>query len=133
MEHQSSNKNKSINGNKFEQLFTKLTGLVKENEENKPRFINEHGLVQKIDYDFKTVIDGVEVFIDTTTTHRSCRLKQKSYNGLCSKLYLDRKTKFYVVVKSFTEKDGTKKNPVLIQGVDKVIEIDEFMEIFNKQ
>ena len=132
MEHQSSNQKKSINGTKFEQFFTKLTGLVKEVDENKPTFLNEHGLIQKVDYDFKTTIDGVKVFIDTTTTHRSCRLKQKSYNGLCSKLYVDKNSKFYVVVKSFIE-NGTKKNPVLIQGVDKVIDIDEFMEIFKKQ
>ena len=38
----------------------------------------------------------------------------------------------FIVVKSFTEKNK-KKIPVLTEGMDKVIDIDEFMEIFKKQ
>ena len=131
-EHQSSNKNKSINGNKFEQLFTELTGLVKEKKKDKPRFLNCHGLKQIIDYDFKAIIDGVEVFIDVTTTFRSDRLKQKSYNGLLMKLKQNPNCKYFIVVKSFTEKNK-KKIPVLTEGMDKVIDIDEFMKIFKEQ
>ena len=132
MEHQVSNQNKSINGNKFEQLFTELTGLVKEKKKDKPRFLNSHGLKQIIDYDFKTIIDGVEVYIDVTTTFRSDRLKQKSYNGLLLKLKNNPNCKYFLVVKSFTEKKR-KKITVLNEGIDKVIYINEFMEIFNRQ
>jgi hypothetical protein len=132
MEHQSSNQSKSVNGSKFEKLFTKLTGLKKEDKKNKPTFINCHGVEQIIDYDFKTTIDSEDVYIDTSTTFRSCRLKQKSYNGLMMKLKKNPNSKYFLVVKSFIEHDKTKV-PVLTEGIDKVIDIDEFMEIFKKQ
>ena len=40
--------------------------------------------------------------------------------------------KYFIVVKSFTEKNK-KKIPVLTEGMDKVIDIDEFMKIFKEQ
>jgi len=131
MKHQSSNKSKSKNGSKFEQTFTELTGIVKDIKKNKPRFLNSHGLKQVIDYDFKTTIDGVDVFIDVTTTFRSDRLKQKAYNALLMKLKVNPNCKYYLVVKSFTEKNR-KRVPVLIEGIDGVMDIEQFMaNIFN--
>lgn len=130
MEHQSSNQSKSVNGNKFEKLFTELTGLQKEKKKNKPRFLNCHGLKQVIDYDFKTTMDGVDVYIDISTTFRSDRLKQKSYNGLLMKLKENPNSRYYLVVKSFTEKNRTKV-PKLTEGIDGVMDIDEFMRIFK--
>jgi len=131
MKHQSSNKSKSNNGSKFEHTFTELTGIVKEPKKNKPKFTNVHGLKQVIDYDFKTTINGVDIFVDVTTTFRSDRLKQKSYNALLMKLKVNPNCKYYLVVKSFTEK-GKTKVPVLIEGIDDVMDIEHFMKnIFN--
>ena len=48
------------------------------------------------------------------------------------KLKKNPNSKYFLVVKSFIEHDKTKV-PVLTEGIDKVIDIDEFMEIFKKQ
>ena len=82
MKHNSSNKGKSINGNKFEKEFTELTGIVKMRKKDKPTFVNSHGLVQVVDFDFATEKNGEKIYVDVTTTFRSDRLKQKSYNAL---------------------------------------------------
>ena len=39
--------------------------------------------------------------------------------------------KFYMVVKSLTE-NGKKKKPNLIEGIDNVYEISEFVDILNQ-
>ena len=77
MEHQGSNKSKSINGNDFEKIFTERTGLTIVPDSDKPKFTNCHGEEQVVDYDFTTVVNGVAYYIDVTTTYRSDRLKQK--------------------------------------------------------
>jgi hypothetical protein len=130
MEHQSSNKNKSINGRAFENEFTGLTGIKKTLKKDKPRFINSHGLSQVVDFDYITTIEGNTFCIDVTTTFRSDRLKQKSYNALMMKQHTNMNCKFYMVVKSLTEKGKTKK-PILIEGIDNVLEIGEFMKLLN--
>lgn len=130
MEHQSSNKNKSINGRAFENEFTGLTGIKKTLKKDKPRFINSHGLSQVVDFDYITTVEGNTFCIDVTTTFRSDRLKQKSYNALMMKQHTNMECKFYMVVKSFTEKGKTKK-PILIEGIDDVLEIGEFMKLLN--
>lgn len=130
MEHQSSNKNKSINGRAFEKEFTGLTGIEKTLKKDKPRFINSHGLSQVVDFDYITTIEGNTFCIDVTTTFRSDRLKQKSYNALMMKQHTNMNCKFYMVVKSLTEKGKTKK-PILIEGIDDVLEIGEFMKLLN--
>jgi len=130
MEHQSSNKNKSINGRAFENEFTGLTGIKKTLKKDKPRFINSHGLSQVVDFDYITTVEGNTFCIDVTTAFRSDRLKQKSYNALMMKQHTNMECKFYMVVKSFTEKGKTKK-PILIEGIDDVLEIGEFMKLLN--
>ena len=130
MEHQSSNKNKSINGRAFENEFTDLTGIKKTLKKDKPRFINSHGLSQVVDFDYITTIEGNTFCIDVTTTFRSDRLKQKSYNALMMKQHTNMNCKFFMVVKSLTEKGKTKK-PILIEGIDDVLEIGEFMKLLN--
>jgi hypothetical protein len=130
MEHQSSNKNKSINGRAFENEFTGLTGIKKTLKKDKPRFINSHGLSQVVDFDYITTVEGNTFCIDVTTTFRSDRLKQKSYNALMMKQHTNMNCKFYMVVKSLTEKGKTKK-PILIEGIDNVLEIGEFMKLLN--
>lgn len=126
MEHQNSNKGKSNNGNKFEKEFTELTGIKKMLKKQKPTFVNSHGLEQVVDFDFKTEINGEIVFIDVTTTYRSDRLKQKSYNALMMKTKVGTPCKFYMVVKTMVE-NGKKKNPILIEGIDGVLSISDFM------
>lgn len=126
MEHQNSNKGKSNNGNKFEKEFTELTGISKIPKKLKPKFINSHGLTQVVDFDFKTEINGEVVYIDVTTTFRSDRLKQKSYNALMMKNKIGTPCKFYMVVKKMIE-NGKKKNPILIEGIDGVLSISDFM------
>lgn len=130
MEHQSSNKNKSRNGRAFEKEFTDLTEIKKTLKKDKPRFINSHGLSQVVDFDFITTIEGKTLCIDVSTTFRSDRLKQKSYNAVMMKQYTNMDCKFYMVVKSLTENGKTKK-PVLIEGIDAVLEIGEFMKLLN--
>lgn len=130
MEHQSSNKDKSRNGRAFEKEFTGLTQIKKTLKKDKPRFINSHGLSQVVDFDFITTIRGETFCIDVSTTFRSDRLKQKSYNAVMMKQHTNMDCKFYMVVKSLTEKGKTKK-PILIEGIDDVLEIGEFMKLLN--
>jgi hypothetical protein len=130
MEHQSSNKSKSINGNDFERIFTERTGLIIVPDSEKPKFTNCHGEEQIVDYDFSTVISGITYYIDVTTTFRSDRLKQKSYNALIMKTMFNKECKFYTVVKSLTE-NGKTKNPKLIEGIDGVMELDEFIKLIQ--
>ena len=130
MEHQSSNRDKSKNGTAFEKEFTDLTGIEKLRKKDKPRFINSHGLSQVVDFDYKTTIGGNISCIDVSTTFRSDRLKQKAYNALMMKQNANADCKFYMVVKSLTENGKTKK-PVLIEGMDGVLEIGEFIKLLN--
>ena len=128
MNHQSSNQSRSQNGNDFEKVFTQLTGIKKMKKKDKPRFTNIHGLEQLIDFDFSTTINGVKVYIDVTTTYRSDRQKQKAYNAMMMKTKLNEECKFYMVIKSLTE-NGKKKTVNLLEGMDHVIEIDEFIKL----
>lgn len=128
MSHQSSNQSRSKNGNDFEKVFTELTGIKKMKKKDKPRFTNIHGLEQLIDFDFSTEINGTKVFIDVTTTYRSDRQKQKAYNAMMMKTKLNMDCKFYMVIKSLTE-NGKKKTVNLLEGMDHVIEIGEFIKL----
>jgi hypothetical protein len=83
-----------------------------------------------VDYDFSTVVSGITYYIDVTTTFRSDRLKQKSYNALIMKIMFNKECKFYTVVKSLTE-NGKTKNPKLIEGIDGVMELDEFIKLIQ--
>jgi hypothetical protein len=130
MSHQSSNQSRSKNGNDFEKVFTELTGIKKMKKKDKPRFTNIHGLEQLIDFDFSTEINGTKVFIDVTTTYRSDRQKQKAYNAMMMKTKLNMDCKFYMVIKSLTE-NGKKKTVNLLEGMDHVIEIDEFIKLLQ--
>jgi hypothetical protein len=130
MSHQSSNQSRSKNGNDFEKVFTELTGIKKMKKKDKPKFTNIHGLEQLIDFDFSTIINGVNVFIDVTTTYRSDRQKQKAYNAMMMKTKLNMDCKFYMVIKSLTE-NGKKKTVNLLEGMDHVIEIDEFIKLIQ--
>jgi hypothetical protein len=130
MSHQSSNQSRSKNGNDFETYFTELTGIKKMKKKDKPKFTNIHGLEQLIDFDFSTIINGVNVFIDVTTTYRSDRQKQKAYNAMMMKTKLNMDCKFYMVIKSLTE-NGKKKTVNLLEGMDHVIEIDEFIKLIQ--
>jgi hypothetical protein len=128
MSHQSSNQSRSKNGNDFEKVFTELTGIKKMKKKDKPKFTNIHGIEQLIDFDFSTIINGVNVFIDVTTTYRSDRQKQKAYNAMMMKTKLNMDCKFYMVIKSLTE-NGKKKTVNLLEGMDHVIEIGEFIKL----
>jgi hypothetical protein len=130
MSHQSSNQSRSKNGNDFEKVFTELTGIKKMKKKDKPRFTNIHGLQQLIDFDFSTEINGTKVFIDVTTTYRSDRQKQKAYNAMMMKTKLNMDCKFYMVIKSLTE-NGKKKTVNLLEGMDHVIEIGEFVKLLK--
>lgn len=130
MSHQSSNQSRSKNGNDFEKVFTELTGIKKMKKKDKPKFTNIHGIEQLIDFDFSTIINGVNVFIDVTTTYRSDRQKQKAYNAMMMKTKLNMDCKFYMVIKSLTE-NGKKKTVNLLEGMDHVIEIDEFIKLIQ--
>ena len=131
MEHSKENGAKSNNGNKLEKLFEQETGLKKILKKDKPKFINSHGLVQVVDFDFKVEVDGVDVFMDLTTTYRSDRLKQKSYNALMYKTHFDKPCKFYMVVQRMVE-NGKKKNPKLIDGIDGVIPLEEAIKMVKE-
>jgi hypothetical protein len=131
MNHQSSNQSRSKNGNDFESYFTQITGIKKMKKKDKPKFTNIHGIEQLIDFDFSTIINGVNVFIDVTTTYRSDRQKQKAYNAMMMKTKLNEECKFYMVIKSLTE-NGKKKTVNLLEGMDHVIEIDEFIKLITK-
>lgn len=130
MSHQSSNQSRSKNGNDFESYFTQITGIKKMKKKDKPRFTNIHGLEQLIDFDFSTEIDGTKVFIDVTTTYRSDRQKQKAYNALMMKNKMNMECKFYMVIKSLTE-NGKKKTVNLLEGMDNVMEIDDFVKLIK--
>jgi hypothetical protein len=130
MSHQSSNQSRSKNGNDFEKVFTELTGIKKMKKKDKPKFKNIHGLEQLIDFDFSTEINGTKVFIDVTTTYRSDRQKQKAYNAMMMKTKLNMDCKFYMVIKSLTE-NGKKKTVNLLEGMDHVIEIGEFIKLLQ--
>lgn len=131
MSHKNSNSDRSKNGNSFEKTFTELTGISKIRKKDKPRFTNSHGNEQIIDFDFYTEINGVKIYVDVSTTFRSDRLKQKSYNALMMKNKISSECKFYMVVKSLTE-NGKKKKPNLIEGIDNVYEISEFVDMLNQ-
>jgi hypothetical protein len=128
MSHKSSNQSRSKNGNDFEKVFTELTGIKKMKKKDKPKFTNIHGLEQLIDFDFSTEINGTKVYIDVTTTYRSDRQKQKAYNAMMMKTKLNMDCKFYMVIKSLTE-NGKKKTVNLLEGMDHVIEIGEFIKL----
>lgn len=130
--HQNSNQSKSLNGNKFENEFTRLTGLKKVLKKEKPKFKNSHGNEQIVDFDFNTQIDQKKVFIDISTTFRSDRLKQKSYNALMYKTKIsdDPLVQFFMVVKTFTERGKTKK-PILTEGIDKVMDLETFLKLLK--
>ena len=128
MSHQSSNQSRSQNGNDFEKVFTELTGIKKMKKKDKPKFTNIHGIEQLIDFDFSTIINGEKIYIDVTTTYRSDRQKQKAYNAMMMKTKLNMDCKFYMVIKSLTE-NGKKKTVNLLEGMDHVIEIDEFIKL----
>lgn len=130
MEHQSSNQSRSRNGNDFEKVFTELTGIQKMRKKDKPSFVNNHGLTQLIDFDFSTEINGIKVYIDVTTTYRSDRQKQKAYNALMMKNKVNVNCKFYMVVKSLTE-NGKPKTVNLLEGMDEVMEINDFIKLIN--
>ena len=130
MEHQSSNQSRSRNGNDFEKVFTELTGIQKMRKKDKPSFVNNHGLTQLIDFDFSTEINGIKVYIDVTTTYRSDRQKQKAYNALMMKNKVNMNCKFYMVVKSLTE-NGKPKTVNLLEGIDEVMEINDFIKLIN--
>lgn len=130
MEHQSSNQSRSRNGNDFEKVFTELTGIQKMKKKDKPSFVNNHGLTQLIDFDFSTEINGIKVYIDVTTTYRSDRQKQKAYNALMMKNKVNMNCMFYMVVKSLTE-NGKPKTVNLLEGMDEVMEINDFIKLIN--
>ena len=132
MEHSFANKLKCLNGKSLEDSFELQTGLKKLLNKDKPFFINSFGNKQIIDCDFKTTIDGVDVFIDLTTTFRSDRLKQKSYNAIMYKTKIDSNCKFYMGVGTLVE-NGKKKNPILIEGIDDVILVDELIKIITNR
>jgi hypothetical protein len=130
MSHQSSNQSRSQNGNDFEKVFTELTGIKKMKKKDKPKFTNIHGIEQLIDFDFSTEINGTKVFIDVTTTYRSDRQKQKAYNAMMMKTKLNMDCKFYMVIKSLTE-NGKKKTVNLLEGMDHVVEINDFIKLLQ--
>jgi hypothetical protein len=130
MSHQSSNQSRSKNGNDFESYFTQVTGIKKMKKKDKPKFTNTHGLEQLIDFDFSTEINGEKVYIDVTTTYRSDRQKQKAYNALMMKTKLNMDCKFYMVIKSLTE-NGKEKTVNLLEGMDNVMEIGDFMKLIQ--
>ena len=130
MSHQSSNQSRSKNGNDFESYFTQVTGIKKMKKKDKPKFTNSHGLEQLIDFDFSTEINGVKTYIDVTTTYRSDRQKQKAYNALMMKTKLNMDCKFYMVIKSLTE-NGKEKTVNLLEGMDEVMEIGEFIKLIK--
>jgi hypothetical protein len=130
MSHQSSNQSRSKNGNDFEKVFTELTGIKKMKKKDKPKFTNIHGIEQLIDFDFSTEINGTKVFIDVTTTYRSDRQKQKAYNAMMMKTKLNMDCKFYMVIKSLTE-NGKKKTVNLLEGMDHVVEINDFIKLLQ--
>jgi hypothetical protein len=128
MKHSQENGDKSRNGNKLEKYFTEKTGLKKSKKSEKPFFTNSHGRKQIIDFDFHKKVDGVDIYMDLTTTYRTDRLKQKAYNALMYKTNFSSQCKFYMVVGSLTE-HGKTKRPILIEGIDGVLEVSDAIKI----
>lgn len=130
MKYSLENGDKSRNGNSLEGYFTEQTGLKKFGKKQKPSFVNSHGKKQIIDFDFHKNVDGVDIYMDLTTTYRSDRLKQKAYNALMYKNNFDKPCKFYMVVGKLVE-HGKKKNPVLIEGIDGVILVEDAINMIK--
>jgi len=130
MKHSEENGDKSRNGNRLENYFVEQTGLKKFTKKQKPSFVNSHGKKQVIDFDFHKNVDGVDIYMDLTTTYRSDRLKQKAYNALMYKVRNTTPCKFYMVVGSLIE-HGKKKNPILIEGIDGVITIEDAINLVS--
>jgi len=128
MKHSQENGDKSRNGNKLEKYFTEQTGLSKIKKTQKPSFVNSFGRKQIIDFDFHKNVDGVDIYMDLTTTYRTDRLKQKAYNAVMYKNNFKTPCKFYMVVGSLTEHGKTKK-PILIEGIDGVVEISDAIKM----
>lgn len=130
MKYSLENGDKSRNGNSLEGYFTEQTGLKKFGKKQKPSFVNSHGKKQIIDFDFHKNVEGVDIYMDLTTTYRSDRLKQKAYNALMYKNNFDKPCKFYMVVGKLVE-HGKKKNPVLIEGIDGVILVEDAINMIK--
>jgi hypothetical protein len=130
MKYSLENGDKSRNGNSLESYFTEQTGLKKFSKKQKPSFINSHGKKQVIDFDFHKNVDGVDIYMDLTTTYRSDRLKQKAYNALMYKNNFKTPCKFYMVVGKLVE-HGKKKNPILIEGIDGVMLVEDVINILK--
>ena len=130
MKYSLENGDKSRNGNNLEGYFTERTGLKKFGKKQKPSFVNSHGKKQIIDFDFHKNVDGVDIYMDLTTTYRSDRLKQKAYNALMYKNNFKTPCKFYMVVGKLVE-HGKKKNPVLIEGIDGVILVEDAINMIK--
>jgi len=130
MKYSLENGDKSRNGNNLEGYFTEQTGLKKFGKKQKPSFVNSHGKKQIIDFDFHKNVDGVDIYMDLTTTYRSDRLKQKAYNALMYKNNFKTPCKFYMVVGKLVE-HGKKKNPVLIEGIDGVILVEDAINMIK--
>lgn len=130
MKYSLENGDKSRNGNSLEGYFTEQTGLKKFGKKQKPSFVNSHGKKQIIDFDFHKNVEGVDIYMDLTTTYRSDRLKQKAYNALMYKNNFKTPCKFYMVVGKLVE-HGKKKNPVLIEGIDGVILVEDAINMIK--
>jgi len=130
MKYSLENGDKSRNGNNLEGYFTERTGLKKFGKKQKPSFVNSHGKKQIIDFDFHKNVDGVDIYMDLTTTYRSDRLKQKAYNALMYKNNFKTPCKFYMVVGKLVE-HGKKRNPVLIEGIDGVILVEDAINMIK--
>jgi hypothetical protein len=130
MKYSLENGDKSRNGNSLEGYFTEQTGLKKFGKKQKPSFVNSHGKKQIIDFDFHKNVDGVDIYMDLTTTYRSDRLKQKAYNALMYKNNFKTPCKFYMVVGKLVE-HGKKKKPVLIEGIDGVILVEDAINMIK--
>ena len=126
------NGDKSRNGNQLESYFMEKTGLKKIQKKEKPFFTNSHGKKQIIDFDFYVKINDDDVYIDLTTTYRSDRLKQKAYNALMYKSKINKPCKFYMGVGKLVE-HGKKKNPVLIEGIDGVLTVEDLVQMISKR
>jgi len=126
MDFISENGAKSRNGGRLQKLFTKATGIEIAKEETKATFVNIHGDVELIDYDFFLQIDGIDVLIDVTSTYRLCRCKQKYYSGLLYRMYVPRPSFYIVAVENF---EG--KTPVVKHGADLLMDTQRLINLIN--
>jgi hypothetical protein len=117
---------KSRNGGRLQKLFTEATGIETAKEETKATFVNIHGDVELIDYDFFLQIDGIDVLIDVTTSYRLCRCKQKYYSGLLYRMYVPRPSFYIVAVEDFED-----KTPVVKHGADLLIDTQTLINNIN--